>query len=105
MKKWFIVLLIIMAIPFAAYAQVNTPDKAMQAWAQQTFGIPSVNPEIGQDWNSLPMLSGCDYEWHINSKDAMIQIKDRNDNYYRLLFQDNTFTVDFMKAFSGSFWG
>jgi len=103
MSKWVIVIVFLMVFPFAAYAQNNTQDKAMDLWIKQTFGIDVPRPEISQSWKSFPVAYGCNYEWHVRLNDARVQIKDGNDNYYRLSYQGNTLTLDFKRDFFGFF--
>ena len=103
MAKWFITIIFIIIFSFAAYAQDDA--KIMETWVQQNFGIQVPHVEISQSWNSVPMINGCDYEWSVRWKDAKFQIKDQNDNYYRVYYQGETLTLDFKRDFNWIFIG
>jgi hypothetical protein len=109
MAKWFIAILFLISFPFAAFAQNDAA--VMQTWVSQNFGInipfgiKIPDPEIKQDWKALPVVNGCNYEWSVQWNDAKFQIKDGNDNHYRVSYQDNTLTVDFIRDFNGFFGG
>jgi hypothetical protein len=100
MSKWIIAIIFIIVFPFAAFADDNT---VMQTWIQQKFGILIPDPKISQDWKSMPMINGCDYEWSVQWKDAIFQVKDQNENYYRVYYQNDRLTLDFKRAFNEFF--
>jgi len=101
MSKWIIAIIFIIVFPFAAHAQDDT--KIMETWIQQNFGIQVPHVEISQSWKSMPMINGCDYEWSVQLKVARFQIKDQNENYYRIYYQNDTLTLDFKRDFNGFF--
>lgn len=96
--KWIVIFLIV--FPFAAYAQ----EDKMETWAREKFGLNVPHLEIGQQWKAVPLVSGCDYEWHVRWNDAKIQIRDKNEDFYRIYWANNTLFVDFKRDFCG-FWG
>lgn len=101
MAKWLIVIIFILAFPFAAFAQDDTT--VMQTWIQQKFGIYVPDPSISQDWKSMPMADGCDYEWHLRWKDVKFEVKDNNEDYYRLSYDGSKLTLDFTRDFNWFF--
>jgi hypothetical protein len=106
MAKWIAVIIFLLIFPFAAYAQIKPitkDDTSMDKWIEQKLGVHI--PEIGlsQDWKSMPVVGSCQYEWHVQWKDAKFEIKDGNENYYRVYYQGNTFTMDFKRDFNGFF--
>ena len=101
MAKWFLAIIFLAVFPFAAFAQDDAA--VMQTWVQQKFGIH--NPEISQAWKSMPVVSNCDYEWYVRWNDARFQIKDNNENYYRVSYQGDTLTLDFKRDFNMIFGG
>jgi hypothetical protein len=103
MYKWIIALIFIISFPCAAFAQDNT--SAMQTWVQQQFGINVPNPAISRSWEKMPGLKSCDYEWSLRWKDARFEVKDTNENLYRLSYDGDTMTLDFTRDFNGFFGG
>lgn len=108
MTKWLAIFIFLAVFPFAAYAQIDPivkDDISMEKWVEQKFGLQVPNIGLSQDWNSLSIVGDCQYAWHIQWNNAKFQIKDGNENYYRVYYQDNMFTMDFKRDFNGFFGG
>lgn len=103
MAKWIILFIFLLAFPVAAYATNNTSDEAMQSWVKQNFGFEVPNPQISQDWKTMPMINNCDYEWSLQWKDARFEVKDTNQNHYTVSYDGEKLTLDFSKTFNGFF--
>jgi hypothetical protein len=105
MTKWLIIFMFLVIFPFAAYAQIDPvaqDSTSMGKWIAQTLGVPIPELKLGQDWAGMPIIGG-QYEWNVSLGDMKFQIKDNNENYYRVYYQDNTFTMDFKHDFNGFF--
>jgi hypothetical protein len=107
MAKWIAVFIFLLIFPIAAYAQVAPIVKEnivpMDRWVEQKLGVQFPYLGICQDWKSMPVVGSCQYEWHVKWNDAKFQIMDFNENYYRVYYQGNTFTMDFKRDFNVSF--
>lgn len=106
MAKWIIAIIFIIIFPCAAFALDNAQDNTtvMQTWIQQNFGIQiPTPPEISRSWEKMPMINSCDYQWSLKWKDATFEVKDNNDNHYRVTYDGSTLTVDFTRDFNGFF--
>ena len=105
MAKWILAIIFLTAFPFTVFGQDRTQDKAVQTWINEKFGIQLPDPEIRHSWSNMPMVIGCDYEWSIRWNDARFEIKDGNENHYRVSYKNDTLTVDFTREFNGFFGG
>jgi hypothetical protein len=106
MTRFFLIFIFIVTFPFAAYAQiapVTQENVSMDAWVAQKLGIQIPYIGLAQDWKAMPVAGGCQYEWNVKYDGAKFQVKDGNENYYRVYYQGNTFTMDFKKDFNGFF--
>jgi len=90
-KEYSLILAFLLAFCFGAVAETNT----MEAWAEQKFGLTV--PKLEEGWKTL---SGSnEYEWYVRWKDAKFQIRDKDENFYRVYWQNGMLYLDYKRDF------
>lgn len=84
--------------------------QTMEAWVKDKFGIEVPRLEITQDWKTYTLVDNCkelgtvEYQWHIRWNDMRFQVKDRDENFYRLYYLDQTLYLDYKRDFVIQQW-
>jgi len=106
---WFTIVYIMFGQTFCSYGQVSCPD-TMEAWVKDKFGIEVPRLEISQDWKTYTLVDNCkglgtvEYQWYVRWNDARFQVKDKDENFYRLYYLDQTLYLDYKRDFVINKW-
>ena len=78
-----------------SYGVVAQESDTMEAWVENQLHIKV--PKIGITWESIsPSLA---YNWSLRWRDIRFQLRDRNDNLYRLYYQGDKLYLDYKREF------